>query len=50
MFGLPQGEPSAEEKKQHQDQTNATVRNAAYAAIFLWVSPMVWHFVQKQWK
>ncbi|CCE62951.1 hypothetical protein TPHA_0D03150 [Tetrapisispora phaffii CBS 4417] len=50
MFGLPQGEPSEEEKQLHQQQTNATVRNSLCAAALLWVSPMVWNFVKKQWK
>lgn len=50
MFGLPQGEPSEEEKNLHQQQTNNTIRNAAYVAGLLWVSPMIWNFLKKQWK
>ncbi|SMN22328.1 similar to Saccharomyces cerevisiae YPR133W-A TOM5 Component of the TOM (translocase of outer membrane) complex responsible for recognition and initial import of all mitochondrially directed proteins [Maudiozyma saulgeensis] len=50
MFGLPQQEVSEEEKKQHQEQSNQTVRNAVIASAVLWVSPIVWNFVKKQWK
>lgn len=50
MFGLPQQEPSEEEKKLHQQATNKTLMNAAYASALLWLSPLVWHFIKKQWK
>ncbi|CCF55966.1 hypothetical protein KAFR_0A05310 [Kazachstania africana CBS 2517] len=50
MFGLPQQEISEEEKRMHEEQTNKTLRNAAVASVVLWVSPIVWHFVKKQWK
>ncbi|AAS50471.1 AAR106Cp [Eremothecium gossypii ATCC 10895] len=50
MFGFPQQQPSEEELKKHQEQTNSTVMTAAYAAAFLWVSPIVWNFIRKQWK
>ncbi|KAL3235109.1 Mitochondrial import receptor subunit TOM5 [Nakaseomyces bracarensis] len=41
---------SEEEKKLHQKRTEQTLMNAACVAAFLWVSPMVWNFVKKQWK
>lgn len=50
MFGLPQQEVSEEEKKQHQEQSNQIVRNALYASAVLWLSPIVWNFVKRQWK
>lgn len=50
MFGLPQQETSEEEKKLHQQATNKTLINAAYASALLWLSPLVWHFIKKQWK
>lgn len=50
MFGLPQQPPSEDELRQHQQQTNQTLLKAAYSAIFLWMSPVVWNFVKKQWK
>ncbi|SCU94819.1 LAME_0F09428g1_1 [Lachancea meyersii CBS 8951] len=50
MFGLPQQPPSEEEKKIHQQQSNQTLITAGYAAALLWVSPMVWHFIKRQWK
>ena len=50
MFGLPQQEVSEQEKRAHQEQTEKTLKQAAYVAAFLWVSPMIWHLVKKQWK
>ncbi|CCC67730.1 hypothetical protein NCAS_0A11720 [Naumovozyma castellii] len=50
MFGLPQQEATEEEKQLHQQQTNRTIVTAAYTAALLWASPIVWHFVKKQWK
>lgn len=50
MFGLPQQEVSEEEKRAHQEQAEKTLKQAAYVAAFLWVSPMIWHLVKKQWK
>lgn len=50
MFGFPQQQPSEEEKKIHQAQTNQTLVNAAYAAAALWLSPLIWNFVKKQFK
>lgn len=41
MFGLPQQEVSEEEKRAHQEQTEKTLKQAAYVAAFLWVSPMI---------
>lgn len=49
MFGLPQ-ETSEEERKQHEEQTQTIVRNATCAAVLLWASPVVWHFIRKQWQ
>ncbi|SCV02997.1 LAMI_0H04654g1_1 [Lachancea mirantina] len=50
MFGLPQQQPSEEEKKIHQLQSYQTLINAGYVAGLLWISPIVWNFVKKQWK
>ncbi|AQZ10886.1 TOM5 (YPR133W-A) [Zygosaccharomyces parabailii] len=50
MFGLPQQEPSEEEKKLHQQATNRTVMNAVYGGAILWFAPLLLHFIRKQWK
>lgn len=50
MFGLPQQEPSEEEKKLHQDATNKTVLNAVYTGAILWLAPLALHFIKRQWK
>ncbi|KAH3898874.1 Tom5p SCDLUD_005213 [Saccharomycodes ludwigii] len=40
MFGFPGQQPSEEEKKLHEAQTNQTLQNAAIGAALLWVSPI----------
>ncbi|CCH60334.1 hypothetical protein TBLA_0C05370 [Henningerozyma blattae CBS 6284] len=50
MFGLPQPEPTEEERKAQEEQSFLVVRNAACAAALLWFSPVVWNFVKRQWK
>lgn len=50
MFGIPQQEPSEEEKKLRQEAANSTLKNAVALSLVLWVSPMVWNFVKKQWQ
>lgn len=49
MFGG--GQPlSEEEKKARQAQTNNTVITSVYIAAALWATPIIIHFVQKQFK
>ncbi|AMD20708.1 HDL036Cp [Eremothecium sinecaudum] len=50
MFGLGEQQPSEEELKKHQEQTNSVIISAAYVAALLWTSPMLWSFIRKQWK
>ncbi|AET39484.1 Tom5p Ecym_4438 [Eremothecium cymbalariae DBVPG len=50
MFGFAQQQPSEEELKKHQEQSNNTVKMAAYGAAFLWISPILWSIFRKQWK
>lgn len=45
------GQPlSEEEKKAHQQATNNTLVAAGYIAFGLWVTPIVYHFIVKQFK
>jgi import receptor subunit TOM5 len=49
MFGG--GQPlSEEQKKAHQAVTNNTLLTSLAVAATLWVTPIVFHFVQKQFK
>lgn len=49
MFGAPH-EASEDEKKAHEQQTNRTVMVAGAAAVALWVTPMIWNIIKKQWR
>lgn len=49
MFGIPQQEPSEEEKRLRQEAANSTLKTAAILGTALWLSPIVWNFVKKQW-
>lgn len=49
MFGIPQQESSEEEKKLRQEAANSTLKTAAILGTALWLSPIVWNFVKKQW-
>ncbi|CDR44095.1 CYFA0S13e03312g1_1 [Cyberlindnera fabianii] len=45
------GQPlSEDEKKAHQAVTNQTLITAGYIAAALWVTPIIVHFVHKQFK
>ncbi len=50
MFGIPQQEPTEEEKKVRQEAANNTLKTAAALSFALWISPVVWNFVRKQWQ
>lgn len=48
MYG---GQPLSEsEKKAHQDNTNRTLLTSMYIAGALWITPIIYHYVQKQFK
>jgi import receptor subunit TOM5 len=48
MYG---GQPLSEsEKKAHQEVTKNSLKMALYIAGALWVAPIAFHFVQRQFK
>lgn len=48
MYGGPGGEIPAEQKKLQEQQAAETMKAAGMLAGALWVTPIVFHFIKKQ--
>lgn len=48
MFGGPGAQPSEDQRKLQEQYANDTIKTAGVIAVTLWVIPMVFHFVKKQ--
>lgn len=48
MYGAPGGQITEEQKKLQEKYTNDTLKTAGIMAGVLWLTPVVFHFVKKQ--
>lgn len=48
MFGGPGAQPSEEQKKLQEQYAIDTLKTAGLIAGALWVTPIVYHFIKKQ--
>lgn len=48
MYGGPGGQPTEEQKKLQEKYAYDTLKTAGYIAGALWVTPIIIHFIRKQ--